>query len=785
MGTPMKFVTLSVAALTVAAVSTFSALHAAPAAAGAQQGERPKVAPPGREDIYRRAWQISSLIKGGVITPRWMADGNSFWYAEGAPDHTVIYRFDPTSRAKTPLFDAARLRGALVPVLGHELPYRGLPFDTFAFLDQERSVKFAVDGDEYVMSMATYAISKVTPPSRQERARSEPRVVRVDPVGPITSEILSPDGRWLLGEKDSNLYVRSTYDGREVPLTTDGVEYYDWRIGHIGNNRTSSAKWSRDSSQVGVLKRDDREVWKLPIMNQLKQNDEVFFHPWTKAGGRQGLTELYVIDIRSGTKVKAQIPDDHDRYIIMIGWLPDGSELLFNLMNRDFKKLQILAMNPVTGAVRTVVEETQPTFIKGLNRFPAWDRGLFTLIDGGKQFIFISERDGWDHLYLYTIDGTLVRRLTTGEFPVLQVQAVDMKGRWVYFTAHAEPQLYDTHIYRVGLDGKGFARLTEGEGLHAAVFSPSMAYFVDSHSSFTQPPTVDVRTTDGKQALTLAKADVSDLTALGFKPPEEFIIKAADGKTDLYGVIYKPHDFDPAKKYPVVENIYAGPLVPWVTRGYFRGRAAYSQSLAELGFVVVLLDGRGSTDRGKAFQDVVYGNFGKHEIPEHAAGLRQLGATRPYMDMSRVGVVGGSCGGYFTIRALLTAPDVYHVGVAYAPVVTLEDNFGPTIEPYMNLPQNNRAGYEYGSLLPLAGNLKGQLLIIHGTWDLDANFSGTMKMSEAFIRAGTFFDLIVMPGIQHGPHGLSMQYWYDAEAKYLVEHLLHAKAPSGTAQAAR
>ena len=735
-----------------------SGLSGALQAAGGQRVDRPSVAPPGREEAYRQAKEIPSLIKGGVITPRWMADGNSFWYAEGAPDNTVIYRFDPVAKTRTALFDAARLRTALTAVVGHELPYRGLPFETFTFLDQQRSVRFAFGGTEYVMALSSYEIRKLTPPSRQELERSTPRVVRIDYVGPNTSEMLSPDGRWLLGENDFNLYIRSTYDGREVPLTTDGVEHVEWRIGNLDNNRTSTAKWSPDSSRIGVLKRDNREVWKLPIINQLKQNDEVFYVPWTKAGGRQGLTELYVIDVRSRTQVKAQLPVENDRYLVMIGWLPDGSELLFTHMTRDHKRLQIMGMNPATGAVRTLVEETQKTFIKGITRFPAWDRGIFTLIDGGKQFLFISERDGWDHIYLYKIDGTLVRRLTTGEWPVLQVQAVDMKGQWVYFTAHAEPQLYDTHLYRIGLDGKGFKRLTEGEGIHSAVLSPSMAYFVDTHSSFDRPQAVDVRTTDGAQVQTLAKADVSALTAAGFKPPEEVILKAADGKTDLYGVIYKPHDFDPAKKYPVVENIYAGPLVPWIPRGYFKGRAVYSQSLAELGFVVVLLDGRGSTDRGKAFQDVVYGNFGRHEIPEHAAALKQMASTRPYMDMSRVGVVGGSFGGYFTIRALLTAPDVYHVGVAYAPVITLEDNFAPTIEPYMNTPQNNRAGYEYGSLLQHAGNLKGKLLIVHGTWDLDANYSGTMKMAEAFIRAGRFFDLIVLPGIQHGPHGLSMQY---------------------------
>jgi Tol biopolymer transport system component len=356
---------------------------AAIATPGAQPTSRPPVAPPGREEIYRKAWDIPSLIKGGVLTPRWMADGHSFWFAEGAPDNTVIYRYNPATKVKTPLFDTPRLRAALTSLLGRNLPYRGLPFDTFTFLDQQRSVRFTSDGEEYVMALATYAIERLSAPSRQERARSTPRVVRTDAAGPDTSEVLSPDGRWLLGEQDHNLYIRSTYDGREVPLTTDGVEDHDWRIGPIGNARRSAARWSRDSSFIGVLKRDDREVWKLPIINQLKQNDEVFFAPWTKAGGRQGLTELYVIDVRSRVKVKAQLPDDPDRYIVMNGWMPDGSELWFTVMTRDFKSLRIMGMHPATGAVRTIVEEKQPTFVKGLSRFPAWDRMVFTPIDGG------------------------------------------------------------------------------------------------------------------------------------------------------------------------------------------------------------------------------------------------------------------------------------------------------------------------------------------------------------------------------------------------------------------
>ena len=654
------------------------------------QAPRPQVAPPGREDIYRRTWDIRSTIKGGTLSARWMADGNSFWFAEDAPDRTVISKFDPATRTKTPLFDTPRLRAALTTLLGRELPYSGLPFETFSFVDRERAIRFTFEGEEFAMPLATYAIARVTPPSRQELAQSTPRVVRVPDMGPIVSEMLSPDRRWLIGEKDFNVYiVRSTYDGREVPLTTDGVQYFEWRIGGYNYVRPMSAKWSPDSSRVAVIKYDERDVVKIPLPHYLKQNDEVHLTPLSKAGTPIGFVHLFILDLQSRQQVKAQLPDDEERYLNPFGWLPDGSEFLFYRTSRDYRKVTLFGMHPRTGALRTILEETQPTFIRGIARTPV---NPLTLIDGGKRFIYISERDGWDHMYLYNIDGTLIRRLTSGSFPVIQVVDVDLAGGWVYFTAHAEPKAYDIHLYRVGLDGTGFKRLTEADGLHDVSISPSRAYFLDSHSSLSRPFSVDLRTTDGRLVQTMATADMTAFNAVGWKPPEEFIVKAADGKTDLYGTIHKPHDFDPGTKYPVVEHLYAGPLVPWVSRGFFAGRGRYNQMMAELGFIVVTIDGRGSTDRGKAFQDVVYGKFGQQEIPEHVAVLKQVASSRPYMDMSRVGVFGGSYGGYFTLRAMLTAPDVYHVGVAFAPVTVLDDNIAGYIEAYMDLPQNNRAG---------------------------------------------------------------------------------------------
>ena len=310
--------------------------------------------------------------------------------------------------------------------------------------------------------------------------------------------------------------------------------------------------------------------------------------------------------------------------------------------------------------------------------------------------------------------------------------------------------------------------------------SPSKAYFVDNHSSVSRPPSADLRSVDGRLVQTLAKADVSRLKEMNWTAPEEFIVKAADGKTDLYGILVKPHDFDPSKKYPIIDALYAGPQISWVPRTFLAGRTRYNQALAELGAIVVTLDARGTIERGKAFQDVMYGNFGRYEIPDHAAALKEVAATRPYIDMSRVGVVGSSWGGYFTIRALLTAPDVFHVGVAFAPGVLPEDTFAATQEPYMDLPQNNRDGYAHGSNLPFAGNLKGKLLVIHGTSDLQAPYSGTMKLAEAFIRAGKFFDLIVMPGMIHEIHGIDVGYWFDAEARYLSEHLIGSVAAAAT-----
>ena len=664
------------------------------------------------------------------------------------------------------LFDTVRLRNSLTSLLAHELPYKGLPFKELTFVNGENEVKFAVENKEFILNLDTYTIAHAPPLSEAEKKRFVPQFVREGQfLGlPAVMEVLSPDRLWFAGIRDHNLWLRSTYDGRREPLTADGIKGYEWDV--------EGANWSPDSFKLAVKKVDKREVHPMPLVHWLKPSEEIEWVYFTRAGTPLHQTELFIVDVLSKQQVKVDIGGESDQYIYIIGWRPDGSELLFFRMNREYKKLDLMAANPTTGSTRVVLTETQKSFIIGLPFLVTWPY-VCTLLNDGKTFIWISERDGWNHLYLHDINGNLIRRLTEGAFPVVRVITLDEKTGWVYFNAHGDKKRpYDTHLYRVNLDGKGFKCLTEKNGQHYIQISPSKEFFLDIHQTVSRPLTTELRSVNGKLIMILSKANIDALKKnLTWSPPEEFMVKAADKKTNLYGVLYKPYDFNPNKKYPVIDYIYNGPQSSWVPRSFSSSNGTLSYALSQLGFVVFMIDGRGTPERGKEFQDVVYENFGRNEIPDHVATLKQLAANRPYMDLNRVGIFGGSWGGYMTIRAMVLAPDVYHVGIATAPYADLYDHPAMAIEPYMGLPQNNKEGYDYGSSLRLAGKLKGKLLLIHGTSDINAPFSATMKMVEALIRAGKPFDLVVMPDQDHHPSGMSRRYWMDAVRRYFQEHL--------------
>ena len=532
--------------LSVTTLALWAAL--APATAIAQESLDPE-----RDAMYARYLTIPSLVKGGTVcsdagllggapcSVNWMPDGQSFWFAEGQPDQTVIRVFDPERAVTEPLFDTERVRAGLEQALGYRPPYQGLPFDGFTFVgDGMDSVRFTFDDRSFRMDLTDYVVSPIASAETEAAARAAPRVVRqgFTSGAPAVMEVPSPDGRWLLTEKDDDLWIRASFDGREQPVMEDGEEDYAWRV--------QGAMWAPDGARAAVMKVDARRMPRVPILHWLKQTEEVEYAPFSKAGNPYRRQEVHIVDVHGRQSVAVDVGDE-DQLLSPVGWLPDGSEFLFLRMLRSYQTLHLVAADPATGETRVVLEETKPTFIKGIGTTPSW-RSLARPLSDGERFLWISERDGWDHLYLYGMDGRLLARLTEGEWPVLGVVHVDEDGGYVYFTAHREERLYDTHLYRVPLSGGDVVRLTEGEGQHSAAISPNGAFVVDTHSSTSRPPRTEVRTTTGEWVAMVTEADVSALDELAWSPPEEFVVKAADGETDLYGLIYKPHDFDPGAK---------------------------------------------------------------------------------------------------------------------------------------------------------------------------------------------------------------------------------------------
>jgi dipeptidyl aminopeptidase/acylaminoacyl peptidase len=354
---------------------------------------------------------------------------------------------------------------------------------------------------------------------------------------------------------------------------------------------------------------------------------------------------------------------------------------------------------------------------------------------------------------------------------------VDSARRQIYMIASADSvHPYDRHVYRVGLDGKGFKALTSAPGQHDPVFSQSGDFFVDSYSSLTQPQTVELRRTDGTLVKQLGQASTAAYAEIGYKPPEPFRVKADDGTTDLYGVLYRPADFDSTKRYPIVDYIYGGPWLAVHQTTYLpsAGPAGAMQrisaALAQMGFVVAMIDARGTPGRSKAFQDANYGRIGQIEIRDHVAALRALARTRSYIDTARAGIAGHSWGGYFAINGMLMAPDFFKVGYAGAPGDLTEA--ASINEPNMGLPANNQAGYDAGSNPAHASALRGHLKIMHGTSDPQASLSSTIRMIKALIDANKPFDLLIMPGQPHGPQGPAARYYRYDLRRYLATYLL-------------
>ena len=692
----------------------------------------------------------------------WLSGGQGYFDTSSGSGARFL-KVAPGSGEASPLFDEETTTAILrqYAALTGQQPAR-LPFSSFSFVDDGTAMTFDVDGRHFYYNISTNNLRSLQRPEVEQQPNTD-GLMRSMARSQLWNGTYSPDYTQFAYVKGYDLYVTNTETGEEKRLSRDGNEDTfngrpNWVYPEEFDQR--DAYWfSTDSKKLAYFRSDESAVHKYPIVHDLSPEADVELQSYPKAGEPNPTVVLRIVDIESGETVEVQTNSTANNYIVRPQWLPGSNEILLQRLNRRQNVLELLAADVRSGQVRTVLTEEDPAFINLQDDF--------TLLEDGRRFLWSSERTGYRHLYLYDLDGTEIAQLTDGDWPVNGVVCLDADEEWVYFTGTTELGL-ETHFFRVRLDGLGFQQLTTEPGSHRINMDPAGRYYVDSYSSFSTPQTANMHRADGTLIRNLMSTNTDRLESLGIEPPELVIFKAADGVTDLHGMLFKPAGYDPTVSYPLVVPVYGGPHSKAISNRYYHSSG--DQRLAQLGFMVWRADNRGQTGRGKAFEAATYLKLGQVDLADQAAAVRQI-AERPYIDGSRVGIYGGSYGGYMSAIALLKEPDVFHVGVASASVTDWRNYDTIYTERYMRTPQENSEGYDLGSTLPYAENLRGKLLLTHGTTDNNVHLGNTNQLVEALINAGRNFDLMYFPENRHGARGAAARFSMQLRVDYLVEHL--------------
>ena len=603
----------------------------------------------------------------------------------------------------------------------------------------------------------------------------------------------SPDGRLAAFIRDWNLWVRDTATGVETPLTTDGTTDYGYATDNAGWTHSDRPilVWSPDSNRIATFRQDQRRTSEMVLVGTRAGAPEVERWKYPFVGDEHvTMIERVIIDVPARKLVRLDLPPEQHRSTLCddvscyggwedVQWAPDGASIAFASTSRDHKDTWLRVADAATGAVRTVYREHVPTYFESGNGRVNWK-----YLPGSNEFIWFSERSDWGHLYLYDLaSGTLKHAITAGEGNVTQVLRVDPDSRTVWFRGVGMEDgrnPYYQHFYKASLDGGDATLLTPEDANHTVTMSPDGTYFVDSYSTPTVPPVTVLRASDdGRTIATVASADDSRLRATGWVPPPPITVTARDVRTTLYGMMFTPTDLDPSKKYPVVNYIYPGPQTGSVRGRSFTAARIDHQALAELGFVVVAIDGLGTPWRSKRFHDAFDGDIGDNTLPDQVAGLKQLAERHPWMDLDRVGVWGHSGGGYATADAMFTYPDFYKVGISESgnhDNRVYEDDWAEKWQGLEVVDAEGNSNYDAQANQARAGNLKGKLLLAHGMMDDNVPPQNTLLVVDALIKANKDFDLLLFPHARHG-FGEDSDYMTRRRWDYFVEHLMGATPP--------
>jgi dipeptidyl-peptidase-4 len=607
------------------------------------------------------------------------------------------------------------------------------------------------------------------------------------------TEILSPSGLQVAFIKDWNLWVRDLASKKETQLTTDGIENFGYATDNAGwkHSNRPILTWSPDSRRIATFRQDQRHVsdmylvrtqvgapelqsWKYPLP---EDKDIIRIH-------------RVIIDVNSAKVVPLSLSPDARRSTLCddiscegdftdVAWSPDGLKLAFVSSTRDHKQASLRLADAVTGGVLDLFEEVVKTQYESGQGAVNW-----RYLPASNEFIWYSERDNWGHLYLYDLrSNQLKNQITKGDWVVTRLVALDEKKRVIYFEANGkEPgrDPYFSHFYSIGFDGKNLKLLTPEDGNHAITLSEDGKYFIDNFSKPNVPAVAVLRDMSGKLIVNLEKADISRLTQAGWKPPMPITVKSNDNQWDLYGLMFTPTKLDASKKYPVVNYVYPGPSGGGVGGRSFTPSRGDHQALAELGFVVVIIDGTCNPGRSKSFHDVCYGNMSENTIPDQIAGIKQLAKQYSYIDLDRVGIWGHSGGGFATGTAMFRHGDFYKVGISESgnhDNRNYEDDWGERYIGLMTSGADGKTNYEKQANQIYARNLKGKLLLAHGGMDDNVPPSNTYLVVDSLIRANKDFDLLILPNARHG-YGQNSYYMMRRRWDYFVTHLLGAKPPT-------
>jgi dipeptidyl-peptidase-4 len=726
----------------------------------------------------------SPLVFGASVRPTWL-ENDRFWYRTTTSAGSQFILVDPAKGTRSMAFDQARLASGLSAAAGATYNGNALPFNTLQYLPNG-SIRVRIAARAFDCNTETGRCGAAM--DDREAATSAP-AGRRRAAG--AAESRSPDGKRAVYIRDYNLWVKDIASGQEKQVTTDGVKSFGYATDNAGWTHSDRpiVAWSPDSKKIATFQQDERGVGMMHMVSTNTAHPVLSSWAYPLPGDSIITTiQRVVIDVDAAKVTRFQMPADQHRSTLCddiscggdftdVAWYPDGSHIAFVSSSRDHKVANFRVADVATGAVREVFSESVRTQYESGNVSANW-----RVLPASNEVIWFSERDDWGNLYLYDLTtGKLKSQVTTGPGNVSELIRVDEKTRTLWYlcvgkVAGMDP--YFRQLCRTGMDGKRFAVLTPEVGDHEITFSPTGNYVIDSYSQPNVAPVTVLRDANGKVLNTLERADISRLLATGWKPPKPITVKARDGVTDLYGLMYTPTSMDPTKKYPIVNYIYPGPQTGSVGSRTFNASRGDNQALAELGFIVVQIDGMGTPWRTKSFHDAYFGKMGDNTLPDQVAGMKELASRYPFIDMDKVGIWGHSGGGFATAGAMFRYPDFFKVGIAESgnhDNRVYEDDWGERYEGLLER-SGGTDNYATEANQTYAKNLKGKLLLAHGTLDDNVPSNNTTLVVEALIKANKDFDLLMLPNQAHG-YGSMAPYMMRRRWDYFVKNLLGTEPP--------